>query len=160
MGPFFWFKIGESTKMSFTFISSPYSGTDEEREERARITAEVCGKLLRRDFHVISPAVHSHTITKAVQFSPEERRSLILDFGLNLLRKASGMIVLEIEGWEKSFGVQAEIALCQELKIPIRYLNPIELTDTADPKRILKDHPYKSHCYIREVRSSNAKTPS
>lgn len=127
--------------MSFTFISSPYSGTDEEREERARITAEVCGKLLRRDFHVISPAVHSHTITKAVHFTPEERRSLILDFGLNLLRKASGMIVLEIEGWERSFGVQAEIDLCRELGIPVKYLKPEELTDCADPKMIFKDQP-------------------
>jgi hypothetical protein len=146
--------------MSFHFISSPYSGTDEEREERAHITAQVCGKLLRRDFHVISPAVHSHTIIKAVDFTAEERRSLILDFGLSLLRKASGMIVLEIEGWEKSFGVQAEIALCRELNIPVRYLNPAELTDTADPKRILKDHPYKSHCHIPGAKSSDQeKTP-
>lgn len=147
--------------MSFHFISSPYSGTDEECEERARITAEVCGKLLRRDYHVISPAVHSHTITKAVSFTTEERRSLILDFGLSLLRKASGMIVLEIDGWEKSFGVQAEIALCQELSIPVKYLNPKELTDTADPKRILKDHPYKSHCHLSGAKPSNfEKMPS
>lgn len=127
--------------MSFYYISNPYNGTEEQREERAQLAARVCGELLKRDIHVWSPIVHNHALMKSVDFSLEERRSLMLDFDFSLLRAARGMIVLEIEGWESSFGVKAEIDLCRELGKPVKYLHPDDLTDHADPKIIFKDAP-------------------
>jgi hypothetical protein len=37
------------------------------------------------------------------------------------------MIVLTMDGWDRSFGVRAEIELCHKLSIPIKYLDPSSL---------------------------------
>lgn len=110
--------------MGYYYISNPYNGTDEQKEERARIAAQVCGALLKKGIHAWSPIVHNHAMMKDHEFSLEERRSLILDFDFSLLRASVGMIVLTIEGWDQSYGVRAEIELCRELSIPVRYLDP------------------------------------
>lgn len=128
--------------MGYYYISNPYNGTDEQREERARVAATVCGMLLRKGIHAWSPIVHNHAMMKAFnQFTLEERRSLILDFDFSLLKASKGMIVLTIDGWEKSFGVRAEIDLCRELSIPVKYLNPVELESCEAPLSLLSDIP-------------------
>jgi hypothetical protein len=111
--------------MSYYYISNPYNGSTEERETRAQIAARVCGILLKNGIHAWSPIVHNHAMMKVYnEFSLDQRRSLILDFDFSLLKKAKAMIVLMIPGWEKSFGVQEEIKVCNTQSIPIVYLNP------------------------------------
>ena len=114
--------------MSYFYISNPYNGTDEQREKRAKIAAEVCGKLLKKGVHAWSPIVHNHAMMKNYNdFSLEERRTLILDFDFSLLLASKGMIVLKIDGWKESYGVSKEIELCNEKSIPIKYLDPKDL---------------------------------
>lgn len=113
--------------MSYYYISNPYNGTEEQKEQRALIAAKVCGELLRLGVHAWSPIVHNHAMMKEISFSLEERQNLILDFDFSLLKKSIGMIVLTINGWKESFGVGKEIDLCNELKIPIYYLDPEKL---------------------------------
>ena len=114
--------------MSYYYISNPYNGTEEQREERAQVAALVCGHLLKRGIHAWSPIVHNHAMMKTFdQFTLEERRSIILDFDFSLLRASKGMIVLTIDGWDKSYGVKAEIDLCQKLSIPVNYLDPAHI---------------------------------
>ena len=128
--------------MSYYYISNPYNGTDEQRETRAQIAAKVCGQLLKKDIHAWSPIVHNHSMMKTFnQFTLEERRTKILDFDFSLLRASKGMIVLKIDGWRESFGVKAEIELCQQLSIPIHYLDPTPLDDAAEPMTVLTSHP-------------------
>lgn len=128
--------------MSYYYISNPYNGTDEQREERARIAAHVCGRLLKKGIHSWSPIVHNHAMMKTFnQFTLEERRSVILDFDFSLLKASKGMIVLTIDGWDKSYGVKAEIELCQKLSIPVKYLDPTYVEGEADPFMSLKDSP-------------------
>lgn len=119
--------------MSYYYISNPYNGTEEQKEYRAKVAAEVCGKLLKRGVHAWSPIVHNHAMMKSYnEFTLEQRRSLILDFDFSLLLASSGMIVLKIDGWKESYGVGKEIELCLEKSIPIKYLNPEDLdTDKA-----------------------------
>jgi hypothetical protein len=49
------------------------------------------------------------------------------------------MIVLAIDGWDKSYGVKAEIELCQKLSIPVKYLNPSHLEYDVELDALLKD---------------------
>jgi hypothetical protein len=131
--------------MSYYYISNPYNGTEEQREERAQIAAKVCGQLLKKDVHAWSPIVHNHSMMKTYnEFTLEERRTKILDFDFSLLKASKGMIVLKIQGWKDSFGVKAEIELCQRLSIPIKYLNPADLEFCDCPLEILTDHPGES----------------
>lgn len=114
--------------MSYYYISNPYNGTEEQKEERAKIAAEVCLKLLKRGVHAWSPIVHNHAMLRdSSDFSLEQRRTLILDFDFSLLLSSKAMIVLKIPGWKKSYGVSKEIELCKERSIPIYYLDPLDL---------------------------------
>lgn len=47
------------------------------------------------------------------------------------------MIVLTIDGWEQSYGVKAEIELCQKLSIPVVYLDPSSLETSEAPMSLL-----------------------
>ncbi len=118
--------------MGYYYISNPYNGTEEQKAERARIAAQVCGKLLKMGIHAWSPIVHNHAMMKSSEFALEERRSLILDFDFSLLRSAQGMLALTIDGWEQSYGVKAEIELCEKLSIPVKYLDPALLGDSVE----------------------------
>lgn len=132
--------MGDS--VSYFYISNPYNGTEEQREERAQIAAKVCGQLLKKDVHAWSPIVHNHSMMKTFnQFTLEERRTKILEFDFSLLRASKGMIVLKIDGWKESFGVKAEIELCQKLSIPIKYLDPQHLDEGKEPTSALTDYP-------------------
>ncbi len=114
--------------MAYYYISNPYNGTDEQREQRAQIAARACGLLLKKGIHAWSPIVHNHAMMKTFnEFSLEERQTKILEFDFSLLKSSKGMIVLTISGWEKSFGVAAEIQLCKDLNIPTYYLEPDHL---------------------------------
>ena len=116
----------------YWYISNPYNGTEDQRESRAQIAARVSGLLLKRGIHAWSPIVHNHAMMKTFQeFSLEERRTLMLDFDFSLLRASRGMIVLEIDGWDKSYGVKAEIELCRQLQLPIKYLSPNQLSSES-----------------------------
>jgi len=117
---------------SYYYLSNPYNGSYDDKELRARIAAQVCGFLLRRNIHAWSPIVHNHAMLKTVEFTLEERRSLILDFDFSLLRHAEAMIIIMMDGWKKSFGVGAEIDLCKQLSIPIKYLDPKDINDSVE----------------------------
>lgn len=127
--------------MSYYYLSNPYNGTDEEKEERARIASKACASLLKMGIHAWSPIVHNHAMMKDHEFTLEERRSLILDFDFSLLKCARGMIVLTIDGWDRSYGVRKEIDFCQELSIPVKYVCPTELMQAQSPDLILRDAP-------------------
>lgn len=128
--------------MGYYYISNPYNGTEEQREHRAQTAARTCGLLLKRGIHAWSPIVHNHAMLKAFdEFTLEERRTHILEFDFSLLRASKGMIILEIEGWKISFGVKAEIDLCNKLTLPIKYLDPTDLELATEVAQLLRDSP-------------------
>ncbi|MGZ3786852.1 MAG: DUF1937 family protein, partial [Bdellovibrio sp.] len=87
--------------MGYFYISNPYNGSDEQKSIRAQTAARVCGLLLKKGVHAWSPIVHNHAMMSTFnEFSLEERQTLMLEFDFSLLRGSSGMIVLEIEGWD------------------------------------------------------------
>ncbi len=128
--------------MGYHYISNPYNGTDDQRNLRAKIAAEVSGKLLKRGVHAWSPIVHNHAMMSHYSdFTLEERRTLILNFDFSLLLASKGMIVLTIDGWKESYGVGKEIEICKEKAIPILYLNPSDLELDKALSEILTESP-------------------
>ena len=124
--------------MGFYYMANPYNGSEEQKNKRAKIAAEVCGKLLKRGVHAWSPIVHNHAMMRNYDdFTLEERRTLILDFDFSLLRASKGMIILKIEGWKESYGVSKEVECCQKHAIPIRYLVPEDLDSGKDLDEII-----------------------
>jgi hypothetical protein len=113
--------------VSYYYLSNPYTGSPSEMRERAQAAAQAVATLLRNGVHAWSPIVHNHAMMAFSDFSLEERRELLLPYDFSLLRAAKGMIVLQLEGWEDSYGVTKEIELCKELGKPVAFLEPAKV---------------------------------
>ena len=122
----------------YHYLANPYQGTEEERHYRAEMTAKVCISLLRKGIPVLSPIVHNHALIQSLgPFTLEERRQIFLTFDFNLLKHARSMIVLTLDGWKTSYGVQAEIEFCSKQQIPVLYEDPERLLLDTIPEEFL-----------------------
>jgi len=106
--------------MSYTYIGNPYSGTPEQIKERFAIVEHFTAQAMKQGHVVFSPIVHCHEIAA--------KHGLPTDFKfwdtycLGMLDKADKMIVLEMDGWKESKGLQAEIVFALENEIEIEYI--------------------------------------
>lgn len=113
------------------YFASPYSHDDymiqDERFETMRaIVAEIF--IQQSVIFPYSPIVYSHDLNTYIErvdnigFDWVERDKIIL-------AKCDGMVVVTMDGWKESVGVQEEIKFCEENDIPITYMHPIEVND-------------------------------
>jgi len=103
------------------YLGLPYSHPEKVvREMRFKIANKVAGALIAKGKIVYSPISQSHVIRNECDLSWEWEDWEKLDlFFLNL---ASKLIVLKLEGWEDSVGLQAEIKFAKERGIVIEYI--------------------------------------
>ena len=102
------------------YICSPYSHFDPAvREQRFEAACRAAAELTRQGRSVFSPVVHSHNLC---------RHGLPLDWqfwqrhDLKFLAICNEIVVLKLDGWEQSVGVQAEIAAARALGKPVSFL--------------------------------------
>jgi hypothetical protein len=104
------------------YLSSPY--TDPELEIRAWRFCAACqaaAHLMRSGHLVFSPVAHTHPISLfglPTEWAFWERQDRAL------LERCDQLVVLMLDGWRESVGVQAEIQIANELGIPTTYWNP------------------------------------
>ncbi len=104
------------------YLAGPYSHEDETiRVQRFEALTKKAAELMIDGFTVFSPITHGHAIA--------ERHDLPLDFDwwqhqcLDMLSRASKLIVLRLDGYDQSRGVQAEIVHAEKLQIAIEFMN-------------------------------------
>ena len=104
------------------YLASPYSHPDPAvREARFRAACRAAALLMRRGEAVFSPIAHSHCIaTYGLPihwrfWEPIDRWHI---------ERCDGLIVLTLDGWRDSVGVQAEIRIAVERGKPVRYVAP------------------------------------
>ena len=51
---------------------------------------------------------------------------IIFPYLLAFLKASKGMILITMEGWKESWGVQQELKFCQENQIPVYMVDPDE----------------------------------
>lgn len=88
------------------------------RELRIDLASCFCAEKMREGIVVFCPLIHNYYILKhglPVGWDYWER------FNSKLLKRADKLFVLKLKGWEKSVGIQAEIALARKYSIPIEY---------------------------------------
>ena len=56
----------------------------------------------------------------------EERRRMMMNYLLEFLKASQGLILLTMEGWEQSWGLNQELIFCQENQIPVYLMDPAE----------------------------------
>jgi len=104
------------------YLASPYSHPDAAvREMRFRDACRAAAKLMRLGHPVFSPIAHGHCIcthglpTGWRFWEPFDRQQM---------EHCDEVVVLMLDGWRESVGVQAEIRIAVELGKPVRYLGP------------------------------------
>jgi len=102
------------------YLASPYSHPDAGvRQQRFEAACRAAAELFRRGATVFSPIAHSHAICSY---------GLPLDWRFwqrhdqRYLEACDEVVVLMLDGWRGSVGVQAEIAIARELGKPVTYL--------------------------------------
>ena len=103
------------------YLGSPYSDKDTQLEiERVRLNRFVTEQLENRyEVSVFAPLVYSTAFDITV-FKPSMGWYVFL---IGFLLKFDRLIVLRIDGWQESFGLQLEIAIAKKHGILIEYLD-------------------------------------
>lgn len=103
------------------YLASPYStGNGNTIEENYAIVAKKVSELMAQNLHVFSPIVHCHHL--AMEYD------LPKDFGYWRKRNEAWidmcdvLWVLKMKGWEKSVGVQGEIAYAKSQGKDVHYV--------------------------------------
>lgn len=103
------------------YLASPYSHPDPAvREFRFREACRAAARFMRCGLPVFSPIAHSHPLT---EFGLPADWQFWERYDFEFLRQCNGLVVLKLDGWRESRGVQAEIDLALEMDLPIRYLD-------------------------------------
>jgi nucleoside 2-deoxyribosyltransferase len=104
------------------YLAVPYSDPDASiREQRFHAACVAAARLMRAGCFVHSPISHGHPIaahgvpTDWQFWEAHDRR---------FLEQCDVVVVLMLDGWQESRGVQAEIQIANELGKPVRYLAP------------------------------------
>lgn len=102
------------------YLASPYSHPDPAvRQQRFEAACRAAAAMIRQGQTVFSPIAHSHAICAFGVpldwrfWSRHDRR---------YLEACDEVVVLMLDGWQESVGVQAEIAIARELGKPVTYL--------------------------------------
>ena len=111
------------------YLASPYTHVDDAvRESRFDAACLATSTLMRAGLSVYSPIVHSHPL---VRYGLPIEWEFWQDHDCEHLRRCDSVIVLTLDGWKASRGVQAEIELAIEFDLPIRYLSPSTISNVS-----------------------------
>ena len=109
----------------FYYLAGPHKGTPEQEADRIEISLKLTVAFLTQGIYVFSPIVYSVKIAEALHsLSVEERREIIFPYLLSFLKASKGLILVAMEGWKESWGVQQELKFCQENQIPVYTVDP------------------------------------
>ena len=110
----------------FIYLMAPYSHVSEAiRTARVESTAWAAAVLTKRGFHIFAPTVHGHALARAAGLP------LNIEFWMNVnipFMKACEMgLVLTLDGWESSKGIQREVTWFNANGKRIEYVNMLGL---------------------------------
>lgn len=110
------------------YLAVPYSDPDPAvREERFHVVNEAAAVLMGQGLYVFSPISHTHPIAAAGALP------LGWDFwegyDREMLSACGALVVLCLDGWNRSTGVTSEIAIAEELGLPVFFV--VSISDCA-----------------------------
>jgi len=113
--------------MSHIYLASPYTCTQYlEPADNRKVEYERYMKALhataygiRKGFPIFSPIVHCHELATRFGFATDA--GAWTTYNTHMLRGASLLAILTLDGWDESKGVAQELALAATLGIPVRH---------------------------------------
>lgn len=124
------------------YLASPYTHKDPAiRKLRAELATEAAVKLLHMGIFVFAPIPYNEPWEK---YNLPGDWSFWADFDKSFVERCDGgLIVLMLDGWEKSTGVTAEIEFAKSLKLPVYYVT-MEQIENRDYSFIQQEHPRRN----------------
>ena len=108
---------------SYIYLASPYSHPDKQvMNQRHDTMVIVTGKLMERGLHVYSSIVHCHPL--AVRYSLPRSHEFWHEYNCKMLRHASTLWIVELDGWQDSLGIASEVSFAEKHHIPIARFEP------------------------------------
>lgn len=108
------------------YVAVPYSHDDESVEDyRFRLATKFTGQLMKEGLHAFSPITHSHPINRVADLPGDW--DFWEHYDTAYLEYSHKLIVLTLDGWKESTGVQAEIMIAKSLGIDIEYVTEEEI---------------------------------
>ncbi len=110
------------------YLASPYSDPSREvREQRFKDVCRAAGFYMEKGLVIYSPIAHMHPIAEA--YSLPKEWEFWEKFDRVFLGKCKEFWILRLLGWSTSVGVGAETKIAEELGLPIRYKDPILISE-------------------------------
>lgn len=107
--------------MSYVYLASPYSHPDPSVRHARHVEAcKKAAQYINKGIAVFSPIAQSHPVADHMDEAQRMDFDIWMKVDLPLLRMASELHVLCIEGWRTSRGVTREIEYADQLGIPVR----------------------------------------
>ena len=108
------------------YLACPYSHPDPAvRESRFQAVNRAAGQLMAAGTFVFSPISHTHPIAEAHDLPGNWAFWGAYDRAM--ISRCSRLLVLQLDGWEESVGVQAEIAIAREVGLPVEFVTSASL---------------------------------
>ena len=103
------------------YLASPYSHTDPVVvEENFRKISRIAAKLVSEGHTAISPITYGHTLLDFHKMPSDWQ--FWQNFCSQILYKCDKLLVVKMEGWDKSSGVEEEMSIARDHNIPIEYM--------------------------------------
>lgn len=110
------------------YLATPYGHPDPKvREKRYLAACFMVAELLKQGPHVYSPIVHNHSLVTLGKLPTGW--DFWAKYDGEFLRLCSDLWVVKFEGWEASIGIGAEIKLAHELGKPVKFIDPLILSE-------------------------------
>jgi hypothetical protein len=111
-------------KDALIYLASPYSHPSAAvRSSRHEETLFWANVLMGYGRLIFSPIVYGHPLAENASLSCDFEYWENLD--LTILSRCDSLLVLQLDQWEKSKGIERETAKARELGIVVEYMRPI-----------------------------------
>ena len=105
------------------YLASPYTHSNKEVEEdNFRKISKVSAELTAEGLITISPITYGHTLLQFTLMPGDWE--FWTSFCLSILDKCDKIVVVKMDGWDKSSGIAGELKYAEEHGIPVEYIDP------------------------------------
>ena len=103
------------------YMASPYSSTDPAiKQARYEAALDAVAKLMNEGVMAYSPIAHTHPI--AIRHELPGDWEYWQAYDELMVSRCDRVVVLMLDGWEDSKGIQAEVAIAIRLNKPVTYM--------------------------------------
>ena len=105
----------------YWYLATPYTGYPGGINEAFKEASRAAATLLKHGIRVYSPIAHTHPIALYGELDPTDH-SIWLPADGPLMAAAVGIIIIKMNGWEKSKGIAHEVNAFKEAGKPVLYM--------------------------------------